>query len=57
MKKAEAIKKFGGASDLAKALGITHSSVSQWSDDVPALRVYQIKEILEKKSFELKKAS
>ena len=46
MKKTEAIKLFGGLSELAEALGITTQAISQWGDDVPQLRVYQINEII-----------
>lgn len=46
MKKTEAIEAFGTATALADALGITIGAVSQWGDDVPELRVYQIREVL-----------
>jgi len=49
MKKRDAIAAFGSASDLARALGITRQSVSSWGDDVPELRAYQIREILEQR--------
>lgn len=46
MKKSEALKPFGGSvRKLAEALGISEQAVHQWGDDVPQLRVYQIKEI------------
>jgi len=33
--------------ELAEALGITEQAVHQWDGEVPELRVYQIREILE----------
>tara|TARA_R110000744_G_scaffold266556_1_gene380580 strand:- start:339 stop:521 length:183 start_codon:yes stop_codon:yes gene_type:complete len=44
--KAEAVDTFGGVKKLADALGIQHSAVSQWGEYVPALRGYQIHELL-----------
>lgn len=46
MKTEEAIAIFGGVRPLAEALGIATPSVYGWKDDVPPLRVYQIKEII-----------
>lgn len=46
MKKAEAIELFGSASALAEAIGITVQAVTQWGEDVPELRAYQIKAVL-----------
>lgn len=45
MKKAEVIAHFGGVTETAKALGIKSQAVSQWPDDVPELRKYQIEKI------------
>lgn len=45
MKTSQAIQHFNGKSKLAKALGISPSSVSQWSEDVPELRAYQIEHL------------
>lgn len=48
MKTTDAIKIFGNAAKLAAALGIRRAAVSQWGDDVPPLRAYQIKEIVDR---------
>lgn len=47
MTKAESLKiADGSVNKLARMLGITHASVSQWDDaKIPKLREYQIKEI------------
>jgi DNA-binding transcriptional regulator YdaS (Cro superfamily) len=45
MKKQIAVDHFKGKSKLAKALGISPASVSQWPDDVPELRAYQIERL------------
>ena len=44
--KKEAVESFGGVKKLADALGIQHSAVSQWGEFVPALRAYQIRELI-----------
>jgi DNA-binding transcriptional regulator YdaS (Cro superfamily) len=46
MTKEEAVRRFGSVRALAKALGISTQAVAQWGEDVPPLRVYQIREIL-----------
>lgn len=45
MKKQNAIKHFGGVSKLAAALGILHSAVSQWGENVPVRRAFEIERI------------
>jgi hypothetical protein len=45
MKTKDAIDEFGGVAPLAKALGISTAAIYQWEDEVPPLRVYQIKDI------------
>lgn len=46
MTKREAVRLFGSAYRLSQVLGISRQAVSQWPDDVPTLRVYQIKVIM-----------
>lgn len=43
MKTAEAIKRAGTAYRLAKLLNITYSAVRQWGENVPTMRVYQMR--------------
>jgi DNA-binding transcriptional regulator YdaS (Cro superfamily) len=45
MKTKTAISYFGSKSQLAKNLGVTKGAVSQWPDDVPELRAYQIERL------------
>ncbi|MDT3273992.1 Cro/CI family transcriptional regulator [Shewanella sp. SP2S2-4] len=45
MKTYVAVEHFKGKSKLAKALGINPASVSQWGEDVPELRAYQIERL------------
>ncbi|MGI2215665.1 Cro/CI family transcriptional regulator [Shewanella baltica] len=45
MKTNDAVAHFKGKSKLAKALGINPASVSQWGDDVPELRAFQIERL------------
>jgi hypothetical protein len=44
MKKNRAIQLAGSATELAKVLGITQGAVSQWGEDIPELRVLQLRE-------------
>jgi transcriptional repressor of cell division inhibition gene dicB len=46
MKTLEAIELFGSRRELAEELGISRAAVSQWGEDVPELREYQIRLIL-----------
>jgi transcriptional repressor of cell division inhibition gene dicB len=46
MKKIEAIDALGGTAKLARALNITPQAISQWGENVPALRAYEIQEIV-----------
>jgi hypothetical protein len=57
MRTEDAINLFGetpaaGILNLAAALNITRAAIYQWGDTVPPLRVYQIRELLEKQSRE-----
>jgi DNA-binding transcriptional regulator YdaS (Cro superfamily) len=45
MKTSDAVTFFKTKTNLAKKLGITHSSVSQWGEDVPELRAFQIERL------------
>jgi DNA-binding transcriptional regulator YdaS (Cro superfamily) len=45
MKTKDAILHFGSKSQLAKTLGLTKGAISQWPDDVPELRAYQIERL------------
>lgn len=42
MLKSEAVKHFGTALALARALGISSASVSEWGEYVPEGRAYQL---------------
>lgn len=46
MKTKDAIDAFGSASALARELCITRAAISQWGDQVPELRAYQIRDLL-----------
>jgi len=43
MKKQQAIELAGNAASLARLLGITPSAITQWGDDVPKERVWQMR--------------
>jgi DNA-binding transcriptional regulator YdaS (Cro superfamily) len=43
MDKEQAIKLAGSAKALAELLGITRAAVSQWGNNVPPARVWQLK--------------
>lgn len=46
MKTDDAIKHFGGKKiDLARALDLSPSAITQWGDIVPLLRQYQLERI------------
>ncbi len=46
MKRSDAIKYFGGISQLARALGISYEAVRQWPENgVPLLRQYQLQDM------------
>lgn len=43
MKTQQAIDLAGNAASLAKLLGITPSAITQWGEDVPKGRIWQLK--------------
>lgn len=45
LKTAEAVSLAGSAAALARLLRISRSAISQWGDDVPTARVWQLKAI------------
>lgn len=50
MTKQEALEIFdGSARKLAVALGVSVQAVHQWSDKIPELRVFQIKDLRDKR--------
>ena len=49
MKIEEAVKYFGSKTKLADALGIRPSAVTQWGDEIPAIRQFQIQVISKNK--------
>ena len=53
MTKKEVITHFGGVGKTAKALSISHASISQWKE-VPMLRQFQIEQLT---NGELKRAA
>tara|TARA_B100001063_G_scaffold246739_1_gene287306 strand:+ start:2065 stop:2250 length:186 start_codon:yes stop_codon:yes gene_type:complete len=61
LKKIDAIAHFGSATKLAKAIKIAPAAISQWGENIPMLRAYQIERItngaLKAEEPELKKAS
>lgn len=47
MKTSDALLEFNNSvSCLASALGITREAIYQWGENVPLLRIYQIRELL-----------
>ena len=45
MKKTDVIEHFGGVGRVASALGILQSAVSQWGEDIPHRRAFEIEVI------------
>ncbi len=43
MNKYDAIELAGGAQRLAAVLGISHQAVYAWPDEIPAMRVFQLR--------------
>lgn len=45
MKTADVVEYFGTQEQVAAALGISQAAVSQWGDEVPPRRAYEIEQI------------
>ena len=43
MEKQKAIKLAGSQVKLAAILGVSQAAISQWGEDVPMMRIYQLK--------------
>lgn len=51
MKKEDVISYFGTVGNVAKALGISHASVSGWGEIIPKGRAFEIQALTEEKGF------
>lgn len=49
MKKVDVISYFGSVGNVAKALGISHASVSGWGEVIPKGRAFEIQALTEMK--------
>jgi hypothetical protein len=45
MEKQKAIKLAGSQTKLAEVLGVSQAAISQWGQDVPMMRIYQLKSL------------
>ena len=45
MEKQKAIKLAGSQNKLAAILGISQAAIAQWGQDVPMMRIYQLKSL------------
>jgi DNA-binding XRE family transcriptional regulator len=45
MQKSTAIKLAGSQTKLAALLGISQAAIAQWGNDVPLMRIYQLKSL------------
>lgn len=45
MEKSTAIKLAGNQTKLAAILGISQAAIAQWGEDVPLMRLYQLKTV------------
>lgn len=45
MTKTQAIKLAGSAAALAKLLGVTQSAITQWDEQIPDARIWQLRAI------------
>lgn len=50
MKTSDAIAAFGSTRKLAERLGLSVQAIYKWGEDVPALRVYQLRDLLNKQT-------
>jgi hypothetical protein len=50
MKTQDAIQTFGSIKEIAKALGLSVQAIYAWGEDVPPLRAYQLREIIEQRA-------
>ena len=50
MKKEKAIKLFGSQANIARLLKISPQAVQQWPDPIPPLRVFQLRDIVNKRN-------
>lgn len=49
MTKTDAINYFGSQAALAEALGVSRPAISQWSEEIPEVRQWQLRAITEGK--------
>jgi hypothetical protein len=47
MKTRDVLRVFGSYAEIARVLGISRQAVQSWGDDVPLLRSYQLREIMD----------
>jgi len=45
MEKTKAIRLAGSQTKLAEILGISQAAIAQWGNDVPLMRIYQLKSL------------
>ncbi len=45
MKKKDVLEYFGGVTNTARALNLAHQSVSEWPEQIPQARAYEIEEL------------
>jgi DNA-binding transcriptional regulator YdaS (Cro superfamily) len=48
IKKKDAIAAAGNAAELARLLGISRASISEWGDEVPRLQAFRLKQVFPK---------
>ena len=57
MKTQEAISHFGSVRKLAEALGLSVQAIYAWGENVPALRAYELKDLMSSTSQQQQKAA